>query len=122
MAREYREYTVTFSMSLPKHYSHVYNNDLDDTRVALHELLHDTFLGEYIGGIFVERPPVLEPCLDCGNSTACGNGRWVNRYYAWRDDSNGWVCADCNETMHAERRADGCDCSDCLADNDAVTQ
>lgn len=60
MSREYRDYTVTFSMSLPKHYSHVYDNDLDDTRVALHELLCDTFLGEYIGDIVVTRPLVTQ--------------------------------------------------------------
>jgi|694.fasta_scaffold91753_2 hypothetical protein len=34
---------------------------------------------------------LLEPCIYCGESTAMGDGKFVNRIPA--DD--GWACADC---------------------------
>lgn len=34
---------------------------------------------------------VQDPCVECGNSTAPGSGRWVNRLSV--DD--GWKCVEC---------------------------
>jgi hypothetical protein len=42
---------------------------------------------------------VKDPCIWCGESTAFGLGRFVNRIPADRDDEeatiDGWACAEC---------------------------
>ena len=42
---------------------------------------------------------VKDPCIWCGESTAFGSGRFVNRIPSDRDDEestlDGWACAEC---------------------------
>lgn len=44
---------------------------------------------------------VVDPCIECGNSTAFGSGRFVNRIPADNGEVDGWMCAEC--------QAVGCD-------------
>jgi len=36
----------------------------------------------------------VDPCVECGNSTAFGSGRFMDRL-GWED---GWKCPECQET------------------------
>lgn len=38
-----------------------------------------------------ENTTVIDPCVECGESTAPGFGRWVNRL----DVDGGWECIEC---------------------------
>ena len=38
---------------------------------------------------------IIDPCFHCGQSTAPGYGKWVNRIGWVEDDFDGWACAEC---------------------------
>ena len=39
--------------------------------------------------------PIIDPCFHCGESTAFGYGKFVNRLGWIEDDFDGWACAEC---------------------------
>ena len=50
-----------------------------------------------------------DQCTACGESTAFGSGRYVNRVPSGTEFFNGWMCTDCN-TPDEE---DMCTCENC---------
>lgn len=62
--------------------------------------------------------PGTDVCLECGNSTAFGSGRFVNRIPAAEGNRHGWLCWDCYALP-----CDHCGalCDDGFADDGTVT-
>jgi|TARA_R110002012_G_scaffold93113_4_gene225830 hypothetical protein len=47
------------------------------------------------GGIVKSGEKIIDPCFYCGESTAFGYGKFINRVGYIDNDFNGWACAEC---------------------------
>jgi hypothetical protein len=45
---------------------------------------------------------IIDPCDECGESTAFGSGKFVNRYPVFNENFDGYRCDECDSKIEVE--------------------